>query len=204
VGGVLVVQGDAVDRRVVSATLAGRLAPVGGRLAVLGSPLPSGAGIVMRGVAIAEVAADASPGATIGELIAARLDATRPWYRIAPSNRLVHTWAERAADAAGHGPDGPRYTTETPISALGVEARTLVAVAAALAERPKAIVIDLDDDPGSATGGLWHALAALVPAQVTVIVGLGTSAVSPAVSPQLAARGIRTLEPVSPAQEALR
>ncbi|RXZ50941.1 MMPL family transporter [Agromyces fucosus] len=203
-GGVLVVQGDAVARRVVSATLAGRLAPVGGRLAVLGSPLPSGAGTVMRGVAIAEVAADAATGGTVGELIAARLDATRPWYRIAPSNGLVRTWTERAAAAAGHGPDGPRFTTETPLSALGVEARTLVAVAAALAERPKAIVIDLDDDPGSATGGLWHALAALVPAQVTVIVGLGTSAVSPAVSPQLAARGIRTLEPVSPAQEALR
>ncbi|MEF3405332.1 MMPL family transporter [Agromyces sp. CCNWLW203] len=204
VGGVLVVQGDAVDRRVVSATLAGRLAPVGGRLAVLGSPLPSGAGTVMRGVAIAEVAADASPGATIGELIAVRLDATRPWYRVAPSNGLVHTWTERAAAAAGHGPDGPRFTTETPLSALGVEARTLVAVAAALAERPKAIVIDLDDDPGSSTGALWHALAALVPAQVTVIVGLGAAAVSPAVSPQLAARGIRTLEPVSRSQEALR
>lgn len=203
-GGVLVVQGDAVERRVVSATLAGRLAPVGGRLAVLGSPLPSGVGTVMRGVAIAEVAADAATGGTVGELIAARLDATRPWYRIAPSNGLVRMWTERAADAIGHGPDGPRFTTETPLSALGVEARTIVAVAAALAERPKALVIDLDDDPGSATGGLWHALAALVPAQVTVIVGLGTSAVSPAVSPQLAARGIRTLEPVSRTQEALR
>ncbi|MFB6609492.1 MMPL family transporter [Agromyces sp. NPDC056379] len=203
-GGVLVVQGDAVDRRVVSATLAGRLAPVGGRLAVLGSPLPSGVGAVMRGVAIAEVAAHAAPGGTVGELIAGRLDATRPWYRIAPSNSLVRTWTERAAAAVGHGPDGPRFTTETPLSALGVEARTLVAVAAALAERPKAIVIDLDDDPGSATGGLWHALAELVPAQVTVIVGLGPSAVSPAVSPQLAARGIRTLEPVSRIQEALR
>ncbi|WP_198169711.1 MMPL family transporter [Agromyces laixinhei] len=204
VGGVLVVQGDAVDRRVVSATLAGRLAPVGGRLAVLGSPLPSGAGAIMRGVAIAEVAAAAAPGGTVGELIAARLDATRPWYRIAPARSLVRSWTERAAAATGNGPDGPRFTAETPLSALGVEARTLVAVAAALAERPKAIVVDLDDDPGAATGELWHALAALVPAQVTVIVGLGTSALPPGASPELAARGIRTLEPVSRIQEALR
>ncbi|AWB95832.1 MMPL family transporter [Agromyces badenianii] len=203
-GGVLVVQGDPVDRRVVAATLAGRLDPVDGRLAVLGSPLPTGAGAVMRGVAIADVHAAAGPGGTVGELIAGRLDAIRPWYRLSPSNTLVRTWASRAADAAGHGPDGPRFTADTPLAALGVEARTLVAVAAALAERPKALVIDLDDDPGSASGALWRALAVLVPAQVTLIVGLGRSAVSPASAPELAARGIRTLEPVSHLQEAHR
>ncbi|PWC03879.1 MMPL family transporter [Agromyces badenianii] len=203
-GGVLVVQGDPVDRRVVAATLAGRLDPVDGRLAVLGSPLPTGAGAVMRGVAIADVQAAAGPGGTVGELIAGRLDAIRPWYRLSPSNTLVRTWASRAADAAGHGPDGPRFTADTPLAALGVEARTLVAVAAALAERPKALVIDLDDDPGSASGALWRALAVLVPAQVTLIVGLGRSAVSPASAPELAARGIRTLEPVSHLQEAHR
>jgi RND superfamily putative drug exporter len=203
-GGVLVVRGDAVDRRVVAATLAGRLAPVSGRLAVLGEPLPTGAGTVMRGVAIAEVAPDAASGATVGELIARRLDATRPWYRLAPSNTLVTTWAGRAADAVGHGPDGPRFTSDTPIAALGVEARTLVAVAAALAERPKAVVVDLDDDPGSSSAELWHALAALVPASVTLIVGMGPSAVVPHASPELAARGIRTLEPVSTTKEVVR
>ena len=67
---------------------------------------PSGAGTVMRGVAIAEVAADAATGGTVGELVARRADATRPWYRLAPSNALVRTWVGRAADAAGHGPDG--------------------------------------------------------------------------------------------------
>ncbi|WP_022891739.1 MMPL family transporter [Agromyces subbeticus] len=203
IGGVLVVRGETVDRRVVAATLAGRLDPVDGRLAVLGSPLPSGAGTVMRGVAIAELAADAAPGGTVGELIAGRLDATRPWYRLAPSNTLVRNWVARAALAASHGADGPRFTVDTPLAALGVEARTLVAVAAALAERPKAVVVDLDDDPGSASGELWRALAALVPAQVALIVGLGRGAVSPEASPELAARGIRTIEPVS-TQEALQ
>ena len=203
-GGVLVVRGEAVDRRVVAATLAGRLAPVSGRLAVLGVPLPSGAGTVMRGVAIAEVATDAATGGTVGELVARRLDATRPWYRIGPSNTLVHTWVARAADATVHGPDGPRFAADTPLAALGLEARTLVAVAAALAERPKAVAIDLDDDPGASSVELWQALARLVPSSVTIIVGLGSSAVEPDASPELAARGIRTLEPVSSLKEATR
>ncbi len=204
VGGVLVVKGEPVDRRVVAATLAGRLAPVDGRVAVLGVPLPSGAGEVMRRVAIAEVSTDASDGRTVGELIAGRLDATRSWYRFGPSNALVRTWTERAADAAGHGEDGPRFTVDTPLASLGVEARTLVAIAAALAERPKVVTIDLDDDPGAGSGELWRAMARLVPATVTVIVGLGASAVTPDASPELAARGIRTLEPVSATEEALR
>jgi RND superfamily putative drug exporter len=195
-GGVLVVRGEVVDRRVVAATLAGRLAPVSGRLAVLGEPLPSGSGAVMRSVAIAEVATDAAIGDTVREIVARRVDATRPWFRIGPSTSLVRTWVERAADAAGHGPDGPRFTADTPLAALGVEARTLVAVAAALAERPDAVVIDLDD-PGSSSIELWQALARLVPRSVTIIVGLGTTALAPDASPELAGRGIRTIEPSS-------
>lgn len=203
-GGMLVVQGDPVDRRVVAATLAGRLAPVSGRLAVLGAPLPSGAGDVMREVAIAEVSTDAAAGGTVGELIAARLDATRAWYRIAPSASLVRSWTDRAAAAAGHGLDGPRFSVDTPLAALGVEARTLVAIAAALAERPKLVAIDLDDDPGAGSGELWRAIATLVPATITLIVGLGPSAVTPDASPELAARGIRTIHPDSATEEALR
>ncbi|WP_448810416.1 MMPL family transporter [Agromyces bauzanensis] len=203
-GGVLVVRGDAVDRRVVVATLAGRLAPVSGRLAVLGQPLPTGSGAVMRAVAIAELPTDAATGGSVGELVARRLDATGPWYRLAPSNRLVRSWVARAADAAGDGPDGPRFSVDTPIASLGVEARALVAVAAALAERPKAVSIDLDDDPGSASVELWRALARLVPASVTIIVGLGTSAVAPDAAHELAARGIRTIEPVSSLKEVAR
>ena len=204
VGGMLVVQGDPVDRRVVAATLAGRLAPVSGRLAVLGVPLPTGSGRVMRGVAIAEVSTDASAGGTVGELIAARLDATRPWYRFGPSTSLVRSWTDRAAAAAGHGPDGPRFDGDTPLAALGVEARTLVAIAAALSERPRLVAIDLDDDPGAGSGELWRAIAVLVPSTVTMIVGLGRVRRHTRCLAELAARGIRTLRPVSATEEALR
>jgi putative drug exporter of the RND superfamily len=203
-GGVLVIRGEAVVRRVVAATLAGRLAPVSGRLAVLGVPLPSGSGAVMRGVAIAEVTTDAAAGGTVGELIARRLDATRPWYRLGPSRSLVRSWVARAADVAGHGPDGPRFTADTPIAALGVEARIVVAVAGALAERPGIVAIDVDDGRGSSSIELWQALARLVPSSVTIIVGLGASASGPDDSPELEARGIRILEPVSQQQEVTR
>jgi RND superfamily putative drug exporter len=140
----------------------------------------------------------------VGELIARRLDATRPWYRLALSNSLVRTWVSRAADAAGRGPDGPRFGADTPLAALGVEARTLVAVAAALAERPEAVVLDLDDDPGSSSVALWQALAALVPTPVTIIVGVGLAAMAPDGSAELAARGIRTIEPASTTKEVTR
>jgi RND superfamily putative drug exporter len=158
----------------------------------------------MRGVAIAEIAPDAAGGSTVGELVARRVDATRPWYRLTPPSGLVRTWVERAALAAGHGPDGPRFTHDTPIAALGVEARTIVAVAAALAERPRAVVVDLDDEPGASTADLWASLAALIPPTVTLIAGTGPSAVAPDASPELAARGIRMLEPVSTTKEVAR
>ena len=175
-----------------------------------GSPLPTGAGEVMRLVAIAEGATDVPTGGTVGELIAARLDATRPWYRLRPSSALVDDWTSRAADAVGHGPDGPRFGVGTPIASLGAETRAVVAVAAALAERPRVVVIDLDDDPTEADTKLWHALARLVPTTVTLVVGLGAAATPPDVSPELGARGIRTIEPdsapgrVDARQEALR
>jgi putative drug exporter of the RND superfamily len=209
-GGVLVVRGEPVDRRVVVATLTGRLPLVDGRLAVQGSPLPTGAGEVMRVVAIAEGATDVPTGGTVGELIAARLDATRPWYRLRPSSVLVDEWTTRAADAVGHSPDGPRFGVDTPIASLGAETRAVIAVAAALAERPRVVVLDLDDDPTEADARLWHALARLVPTTVTLVVGLGAAATPPDVSPELRARGIRTIEPdsasgrVAARQEALR
>lgn len=203
-GGVLLVRGDAVDRRVVAATIAGRLSPVAGRLAVLGRPLPGSTGEVLRRVAIAELSADAAvAGGTVGELIARRLDATRPWYRLAPSSAAADEWAGKAALAVGGD-----FDQDTPLEALGAEARAVVATAAALAERPKAVVLDLDEAPGAASATLWDALSALVPTGTVLVVGIGRTAAVPVAGSPLAARGIRLLEPVTTSvtdpQEALR
>lgn len=192
-GGVLLLRADAVDRRVVAATIAGRLSPVGGRLAVLGRPLPGSTGEVLRRVAIAELSADAAvAGGTVGELIARRLDATRPWYRLTPSSTAADEWAARAALAIGGD-----FDQDTPLEALGAEARAIVATAAALSERPKAVVLDLDEAPGAASATLWDALSVLVPAGTALVVGIGRTAEPPAPGSLLAARGIQSIEPSS-------
>jgi RND superfamily putative drug exporter len=168
VGGVLLLEGPPVDRRIVAATLAGRLAPVEGRVAVLGEPLPTGASAVLRRVAIAEVDADATR--SVADVIGARLDATRPWYRLTPSGSQVNGWLERLAEARGA--DASPIDGETGVATLGALDRALVALAAALAERPAAVVIDLDDETGSDGAAFWSAAARLVPAATTVIAGV--------------------------------
>jgi RND superfamily putative drug exporter len=168
VGGVLLVAGAPVDRRIVAATFAGRLAPVDGRVAVLGEPLPTGASAVLRRVAIAEIDTDATR--SVGDVIASRLDATRPWYRLtAPASR-VDGWLERLVEARE--PDAPAIDRETSVAALGAVDRALVALTAALAERPDAVVIDLDDETGADGARFWSAAARLVPASTTVIAGV--------------------------------
>ncbi|QEO15663.1 MMPL family transporter [Agromyces intestinalis] len=209
-GALLLVEGEPVDRRIVAATLAGRLEPVSGRVAVFGRPLPSDAGAVARRVAIAEVVAGDASSRTVGEQVGARLDATRAWYRLWPSRRARRVWVERAAQAsgaaaAGTSPDAatsspPPFAADTPVSALGAVDRTLVALAAALAEKPAAVVIDLDDETGADDARLWAAAARLVPRQVTVIAGVAPG--RPAAA--FAARGIRTVRPSPAAQEATR
>ena len=168
VGGLLLIGGEPVDRRVVAATLAGRLAPVDGRVAVLGDPLPTGASAVLRRVAIAEIDADATR--TVGDVIAARLDATRPWYRLAPATAQVDGWIERLGEALDT--VGPRIDRDTSVAALGAVDRALVALTAALAERPAVVVIDLDDETGANGTRFWSAAARLVPAGTTVIAGV--------------------------------
>lgn len=200
VGGLLLLEGEATDRRIVAATLAGRLDPVDGRVAVLGEPLPTGSGSVLRRVAIAEVATGTDAARSVGELIAAQVDATRPWYRLTPSRSAVADWVDRVRAARIAAPGAPRLDDETPLSALGASDRALVAIAAALAQRPDAVVIDLDEDTGVDGADFWSAAARLVPAEVTVIAGVEPGQDADAFSD----RGIRTIRTSSTLQEASR
>lgn len=190
-GGLLLVEGAPVDRRIVAATLAGRLEPVAGRVAVLGEPLPTGATAVMRRVAIAEIDADTTH--TVGDVLAARLDATRPWYRLTPPRAAVDGWLERLAEVrepegAGRGREAS-VDRDTALASLGAVDRALVALAAALAERPAVVVIDLDDETGADGARFWSAAARLTPAATTVIAGVDPGHLADAFSP----RGIRTI-----------
>lgn len=200
VGGLLLVEGEPTDRRIVAATLAGRLDPVDGRVAVLGEPLPTGSGSVLRRVAIAEVATGADNARSVGELIAAQVDATRPWYRLTPSASVVADWVDRVR-AAVIAPAGAAVLGgETPLSALGATDRALVALAAALAQRPDAVVLDLDEETGADGADFWSAAARLVPQGVTVIAGVAPGQDAHA----FADRGIRSIRTSSALQEASR
>lgn len=200
VGGLLLVEGEPTDRRIVAATLAGRLDPVDGRVAVLGEPLPTGSGSVLRRVAIAEVATGADYARSVGELIAAQVDATRPWYRLTPSASVVADWVDRVRAAVLTPAGAAVLGGETPLSALGAGDRALVALAAALAQRPDAVVLDLDEETGADGADFWSAAARLVPPSVSVIAGVAPGQDAHA----FADRGIRSIRTSSALQEASR
>ncbi|WP_127793780.1 MMPL family transporter [Agromyces sp. LHK192] len=223
-GGALLVEGDRVDRRVVLATLAGRLDPVDGLIAVLGEPLPTGAPAVQRRVAIAELDGspdDETPTLSVGELIGARADATRPWYRLTTPRSAVAGWIDRLESARGAAGatsadsasvrtpaslrasasvQAPALRDDTALASLGAIDRAFVALVAALVERPAAVVIDLDDETGADASRFWAVAERLVPAGVTVIAGVAPGHDA---SP-FAARGIRTIRPTRVLEEATR
>jgi RND superfamily putative drug exporter len=167
---------------------------------VLGEPLPTGATAVMRRVAIAEADADATR--SVGDVIAARLDATRPWYRLTPPRAAVDGWLERLAEArrdaqgagessavVSHAAAPVRIDRDTALATLGAVDRALVALVGALAERPAAVVIDLDDETGADGARFWSAAARLTPAATTVIAGVAPGHDAAPFAP----RGIRTI-----------
>ncbi|BDZ56044.1 hypothetical protein GCM10025870_31170 [Agromyces marinus] len=185
--------------------LAGRVAPAGGRLAVLGSPLPTDAGAVMRRVALADTVTDAAAGATAGELVAARVDATRAWYRLDSGRPAVRTAVRRAGEArtAVGDPLVRPIDPDTPFDALDTLDRVLVCVAAALAEKPRAVVVDLDG-ASRIPDRLWPALARLVPSDVLLIATTAPDADLEHAATAFEGRGIRSLDLVARPQEALR
>lgn len=168
-GAVLTLAGDEPARRLVAWLLAGRVDPVAGRLQVLGSPLPSERGRAQRRVALAT----AAPGeSTVGALLAERLEFAAPWWKIMPSNRGERAWLARivAALEAAELPAG-EVTLDTPLSSLGPLEHSLVALAAALAERPQIACVETADGIGSR--GLDRLLVAageLAPASTTLVV----------------------------------
>ncbi|WP_308465097.1 MMPL family transporter [Rathayibacter soli] len=150
-GGVLWLRGDAADRRVVAATIAGRLDAREGRLQVLGSALPSERSRAMRQVALCDVGAVDTRGGdlTVGEVLAERSELGSPWWRLTSSRRQVISAAARVADALdAHEVRGVPLTVDTTFATLGAVQRASVLVAAALTERPGIVFIDLGDRLG--------------------------------------------------------
>jgi RND superfamily putative drug exporter len=193
-GTVVVMTGSATHRRVIAATLAGRLDPVFGRLQVQGAPLPSERTRALRMVALADVGDSSDNGLTVGELLAERLDLAHPWYRAASRRSLLSGWVERLNAALGSGRGdhaaGP-IRSGTSVSSLSALERAAVLVAAALTENPGIVIVDLGEGlPVDPTGrDLVQVLATLAPASTTLILG---AASFPDAAP--AYRGARPLQ----------
>jgi len=166
-GAVLVAGGDPGDRRVLAATVAGRLGPIDGMAQVAGHPLPSDAAAVLRLVAMADAGepADRDGRTTVGILLSERLRLTGPVLRPGVRGRCRRWIAEIG------GVLGSDLRAETALARLSPLERAVVTAAAALAERTPVVVI-----AGPALPPPWEtefatAVCRLAPAGTTLVFG---------------------------------
>ncbi|MFM9876263.1 MAG: MMPL family transporter [Rhodoglobus sp.] len=172
-GAMVVASGDPLDRRLVAATLSGRLDPVSGRAQVAGHPLPSEAADVRSLVALADVGGSqrSETSVTVGELLVERLEMTLPWYRLYRTRRSARRWLSRVNDVLGAG------RTEVRAGSTLVELpqleRAVALAAVALAERTPVVMLDQLDPFANPEdeAAFMAAIHALAPATTTIVVG---------------------------------
>jgi RND superfamily putative drug exporter len=174
-GTLVITSGTAADRKLLAATLAGRLDPVSGRAQVAGHPLPSESGPVSRLVALEDVGGSdrAEVRVGVGELLAERLSLTEPWYRVGGGNRRVRTWLTRVSSVLG----GVVIDPALGLDQLPQLHRAVALSAVALAERTPLVMLDQLDafaDPGDEAAFL-RALDLLAPETTTIVLGTPVS-----------------------------
>ncbi len=172
-GSVVMASGDPVDRRLVAATLSGRLDALSGRAQVGGHPLPSEAAEVRSIVALADVggAQRTETNVTIGELLRERLEMTQPWYRFLTTARSARRWIDRVNSVLGD--DRARVTPDSTLVELPQLERAVALASVALAERTPLVMLDqldsfANDDEETA---FVSAVARLAPATTTLVIG---------------------------------
>ncbi|MDQ1575626.1 MAG: putative drug exporter of the superfamily [Microbacteriaceae bacterium] len=195
-GGALVfMTGEPADRRVLAATIAGRLDPVDGRVQVLGAPLPSERAKAMRQVTLADVGALESLDSdrTVSEVLAERIELSGPWWRTGASSRQLETWVDRVNTAfLSAGVPSEPIAAGASLAVLGSLQRAVIVAAAALTERSGVIFIDLGDGlPGERDDADFASVvAALAPASTTIVLGSSSFGTSRLLAP----RGRQTLD----------
>ena len=171
-GTLVVVSGSSADRRLLAATLAGRLDPVAGRAQVAGHPLPSESASVARLVALEDIGGTDRAEVRVGiaDLMIERLRLTQPWYRAFAVHRRARTWLDRVDAVLG---EGHAFSPRASIEQLPQLERAVALSAIALAEHTPVVMLDLLDafaDPAEESEFLL-ALNRLAPATTTIVLG---------------------------------
>ena len=174
-GSLVIASGDAADRKLLAATLAGRLDPVSGRAQVGGHPLPSEGAQVSRLVALEDIGGSdrAEVRVGVGELLVERLRMTQPWYRAFTVGRRARSWVARMNAVLGAPAGAEVVTGASTVDQLHQLERAVALAAVALAEHTPVVMLDLMDafaDPHEEARFL-AALDALAPATTTIVLG---------------------------------
>ncbi|ARJ06273.1 hypothetical protein GCM10010988_14920 [Cnuibacter physcomitrellae] len=184
-GAIVLLAGDPGARRLVAGALAGRVAPAGGHLQVLGHPLPSARTRVERLSALVDLdggpagSGPVSDAETVGEAILERMRWGRSALRRVPREEvedLVRRFDDALATASAS--DG-RVSIHTPLSALSATGLALLRIALAGAQGARLVVADPGDAPlAVGSEAFLSAVAAVVGSDVTVVIGVPVPAAS--------------------------
>jgi putative drug exporter of the RND superfamily len=176
-GAMAIATGDPGDRRLVAATLAGRLDPFSGRAHVLGHPMPSESSSVVSLVALADVGGveRAETSVTVGELLRERLELKQPWYRMWITGRRSRGWLERVNSVLTQvtvAAPAPVRASSRLIELPHLE-RAVALAAVALAERTPIVMLDQLDTFASTDdeAAFLSAVHLLAPSTTTIVVG---------------------------------
>ncbi|PPF89211.1 MMPL family transporter [Subtercola sp. Z020] len=208
----LVLVGDTTSRRLVGATLAGRLVPESGELQVLGLTVPSESGALSRRVTLVDLGSFRPDLETaVGAAFAERLRFARPLFRRGAFRAQVHTLVDDVNRALASVPGELPIGAETALGSLSPVASALVLAALGLADGGSMLVLDTGDAgaPFESAAQFADALSALVPAETTLVLGVpaGAERASGSPSPSTAStapsagrRGLLTLELSEPSR----
>lgn len=181
-GGVLVVRGDVASRRLLAATVAGRIDPAGGRAQVLGRTVPGDGGGLVSRVALCNLdgLSERARALTLGQLLASHGAYGRSTARgeiSAAEVRIVLEELNASLGAIGH-PAGLRESSR--LDALDPIARSVALSGISIVEIPELLVLDFGSiAQGSAgapvVGSVVRAVSRLVNRDVTLMIGVDAS-----------------------------
>ena len=174
-GTLVIASGNATDRKLLAATLGGRLDPLSGRAQVAGHPLPSESGPVSRLVALEDVGGSdrVEVRVGVGDLLLERISLTQPWYR-GGRHRQVRAWVARINTAIGALEAHLEPVNElSGIDQLPQLQRAVALSAVALAENTPVVMLDQLDAFANPTdeAAFLKALDDLAPATTTIVLG---------------------------------